>query len=57
MNKAEALPAGKSYLELVCIAEDVDHDDVEVDLPVLRVFYKKDKKLNNWDWSFWSLVE
>lgn len=36
----------KSYLELVCIAEDMDNDEVEVDLPVLRVFYMKDKALN-----------
>lgn len=47
VNKADALPSGKSYLELVCIAEDMDDDEVEVDLPVLRVFYNKDKALNH----------
>lgn len=42
-NKTE-LPAGKNYLELVVLAEDAENDEIEVDLPVLRVFYKRQKK-------------
>jgi ubiquitin-activating enzyme E1 len=46
VQKQEHLPKGKNYLELVAMAEDFDNDEIEVDLPVLRVFYLKDKALN-----------
>ncbi len=46
VHKQEHLPKGKNYLELVAMAEDFDNDEIEVDLPVLRVFYLKDKALN-----------
>lgn len=47
VNKQEHLPKGKNYLELVAMAEDADHDDIEVDLPVLRVYYHADKSRNS----------
>ena len=43
----EHLPKGKNYLELVAMAEDAEHDDIEVDLPVLRVYYNADKARNH----------
>lgn len=43
VNKQESLPAGKNYIELVVLAEDKDNDEVEVDLPILRVFWKRPK--------------
>ena len=47
VNKQDSLPRGKNYLELVAMAEDTEAEDVEVDLPVLRVYYNKDKALNH----------
>ncbi len=46
VHKQDDLPKGKNYLELVAMAEDFENDEIEVDLPVLRVFYLKDKALN-----------
>jgi ubiquitin-activating enzyme E1 len=46
VNKQTELPKGKNYLELVVIAEDAENDEIEVDLPVLRVYYKQDKAKN-----------
>jgi hypothetical protein len=46
VNKTTELPKGKNYLELIVIAEDQDDDEIEVDLPVLRIFYKQSKSQN-----------
>lgn len=43
VNKTQELPKGKNYIELVVLAEDGDNDLIEVDLPILRVFYKRPK--------------
>jgi hypothetical protein len=44
VNKQEKLPAGKNYIELVVLAEEADDDSIEVNLPILRVYWKRVKE-------------